>query len=71
MKPMNKTYATVFKVAMVLAPVVMGLLGYAYGDVTPVVYDVCQSLLPNGSINRIGVSVKEVDINEADAGAPR
>lgn len=45
----------ILKVAGVVVPLVVALAGILYGDVTPVIRDLCEAALP------ANVQVKEVD----------
>ena len=57
------------RLATAAAPIVLGLLaGYVY-DIRPMVHDVCEALLPFGSMAHPNIPLP-VEI-EADAGAPR
>lgn len=57
---MSKNYKLAFKIAAGVIPVVMAVVGAIYGDVTPVVRDLCTTALPTGSV---------APAIEADAGA--
>jgi hypothetical protein len=62
----SKQYTLFFKIAAGVVPVIMAAAGYFYGDITPVVRDVCGTLLPAGTVvTRPSVTVIQ------DAGAPR
>lgn len=56
---MNKS--TVIKLIGAAAPIVLGILGYLYTDVTPVVRDVCGALLPFGSVQPVLISAEPKD----------
>lgn len=45
---MNKQL--VFKLVGVVVPVLVAIAGMVYGDVTPMVHDLCGALLPSGSM---------------------
>jgi hypothetical protein len=60
---MNKS--TVIKLVGAAAPIVLGILGYLYTDVTPVVRDICGALLPFGSV----VPTAVISAEPKDAGA--
>lgn len=48
---MNPKYKLALKLAASVAPVILALIaGYVY-DVRPIVHDVCEVLLPFGSLN--------------------
>lgn len=47
---MNFDYKKMLKIGAVVFPLVIGALSVIYGDVTPMIRDVCGSLLPAGSI---------------------
>jgi len=59
-------YKKTFKIAMMVSPVLMAVLAYFFGDVTPVVRDVCNALLPSD-----GVETRPSTTTVGDAGAPR
>lgn len=50
----------VFKTVGVVIPLVVAVLGVVYGDVTPVIRDLCEAALP-----------ANVQVREVDAGAAR
>lgn len=52
-------YKRAFQIAGVVVPLVMAAVGFFYGDIQPIVRDVCGTLLPKGSLV------------VTDAGAPR
>ena len=52
----SQRYKLIFQIAAVLAPVVMGLAAALFGDVAPVVQDVCRTLLPAGSYVQVPVA---------------
>lgn len=60
---MNKNYKLAFKLAAAVVPIIMGVVGAYFGNVQPVVRDVCALLLP------VGTSIQVP--SQADAGAPR
>lgn len=41
----NGTYKKAFQIATILVPLAMAALGYFYGDVKPVIQDVCGLLV--------------------------
>lgn len=55
---MNKNLA--LKMAGVAVPLIVALAGMFYGDVTPVIRDLCEAALPAGTL-----------VHEVDAGATR
>lgn len=55
---MNKKL--VLKIGATVVPVVVAVLTAMYGDVTPMVRDFCETVLPSGTL-----------VHEVDAGAPR
>ncbi len=64
--PFNE-YRKAFKIAMMVAPALMAVLAYFFGDFTPVVRDVCNTLLPSDGV----VEVRPSTTTVGDAGAPR
>lgn len=48
------------KVGVAVVPIVMAVLTAIYGDVTPIVRDLCEAALP-----------ATIQVKEVDAGAPR
>lgn len=62
-KPPTDKLALALKVSTALAPIVLALLaGYVY-DIRPFVHDVCEALLPFGTVT------PTIPLPEADAGA--
>lgn len=55
-------YKKAYAIVAIVAPLAMGLAGYFYGDVEPIVRDACTALLPKGHVIRPSVTV--------DAGVP-
>lgn len=69
--PVEKSskYQLAFRVGTAAAPIILGLLaGYVY-DIRPMVHDVCEALLPFGTMAHPSIPLP-VEV-EADAGAPR
>lgn len=50
----------VLKIGVTVVPIVMAVLTAMYGDITPVVRDFCETMLPSGTM-----------VHEVDAGAAR
>lgn len=46
----GRRYKQAFKVAAYVVPLVLSLASYFFGDVQPMVRDVCSMLLPPGSV---------------------
>lgn len=63
----QKAYTLAFKVAAAVVPLIMAAVAYAYGDITPVVRDICGVLLPSDGVVEVRPSVTVVE----DAGAVR
>jgi hypothetical protein len=68
--PLNtsKNYVLGFKIAAGVVPVLMAAAGYYFGDIQPVVRDVCGLLL---SSDQAIVPSSAIRVNSGDAGAPR
>lgn len=64
---MNKP--TAIKLLAVASPIILALATYFFGDVIPMAYDVCQAVLPNGSVTRMGYTVPIKLPPTGDAGA--
>ncbi len=56
----SKNYTLAFKVAALVIPAAMAILGAMYGDLTPFVRDICEAALP-----------ANVQVHEVDAGVAR
>lgn len=57
---MKPNIRLVLKVGAAVVPIVMAVLTAIYGDVTPIVRDLCEAALP-----------ATIQVKEVDAGAPR
>lgn len=77
---MNKQL--IFKIVGVVVPLVVAALGLVYGDVTPIVQDICEAALPstvqvktvnirNRGNGTITVTMPQKPRDSGDAGAPR
>lgn len=64
---MKTNYKMMLKIGAVVFPVVLGILSAYFGDVQPMIRDVCGSLLPAGSV----VPTFPLPVHEVDAGAAR
>lgn len=65
-KPPTDKLALALRVSTAAAPIVLAILaGYVY-DIRPFVHDMCEALLPFGSLTQ-----PSIPLPEADAGAAR
>ncbi len=47
---MSDRYKMVLKTGLVVVPVVMAILSGIYGDIQPMARDLCEKMLPEGSL---------------------